>query len=451
VPLTHSLTHSITRSLRCMVLMRAAAAAVGLPLFLKRSAESVRAAAGWAAVGGQGGRRAHVVMGNEACDADSIVSSLCLAWLDDALGGAGGHGDSEGEASPAAVEGGAQCSSIALLPISRRDLALRGETLLLLNRAGIDVKDVMVLDEAASWLQSLSPDALEVTLVDHNRVRGAAAELGLDRRVCRIVDHHVDEAHHPEVSGSLRDVAYDPVAGQALVGSACTLVAERLFKVQDRLSRDTMKPACILLYGVILLDTINLSPSAGRATDRDITAIKTLEEIVPDLSSERSSLFEAMSNAKFDPIFWDGLSVDDCLRFDYKRFDLGQGAHQAVGISAVLIPVEQFVSKEGVTDVMESFMIARDLSLLLVSTFSLQPQKRRSIILFHARKAGAVTSMALGLECLGADLLLAKSREEDLVGGGKMIIFEQGNIQASRKQLGALILEHLASCEANKP
>ena len=61
-----------------------------------------------------------------------------------------------------------------------------------------------------------------------------------------------------------------------LVGSCCTLVAEKLLAV-DIL--DNMM--CSLLLGTILLDTINLDPRAGKTTDKDKQIVSRLMERHP--------------------------------------------------------------------------------------------------------------------------------------------------------------------------
>lgn len=60
------------------------------------------------------------------------------------------------------------------------------------------------------------------------------------------------------------------------VGSCCTLVAEKLLAL-DLI--DGQMSA--LLLATILLDTVNLDPRAGRATDRDKDIVKQLQEKFP--------------------------------------------------------------------------------------------------------------------------------------------------------------------------
>lgn len=60
------------------------------------------------------------------------------------------------------------------------------------------------------------------------------------------------------------------------VGSCCTLVTEKLLAL-DLLDGQMAS----LLLGSILLDTINLDPRAGRATDKDRNIVKQLQDKFP--------------------------------------------------------------------------------------------------------------------------------------------------------------------------
>ncbi len=74
-----------------------------------------------------------VFIGNEACDADSIVSSCCFAWL---------------ESVRHVKERGALSSLfLPVMCISREDLELRSETMFLFKHLGIDSTALITLNE----------------------------------------------------------------------------------------------------------------------------------------------------------------------------------------------------------------------------------------------------------------------------------------------------------------
>jgi len=81
-----------------------------------------------------------------------------------------------------------------------------------------------------------------------------------------------------------RTIAFDDDKQAAAVASSCTLVAERLRKVwrtdvdgdgddgiMDMESLPYPASLGTLVLGVILLDSVNLSPEAGKVTSRDST------------------------------------------------------------------------------------------------------------------------------------------------------------------------------------
>ena len=100
-------------SLLCGLPSAACAAAVGLSSYLAASSRALTGALAPAAT-----VRVHVVIGNEACDADSCVSAICMA-----------HALSEEAPDNALV--------LPVLAVRRADLRLQLERVHLLRRAGL--------------------------------------------------------------------------------------------------------------------------------------------------------------------------------------------------------------------------------------------------------------------------------------------------------------------------
>lgn len=143
------------------------------------------------------------VIGNDAGDADSIVSAICLAFL----------------------EGKTPISSI-----SRDTFVERPEVEMLLDLAGISnasanllfVEDLkMILDS------SKDNNDWELTLVDHNTINHSLHKFRDMFEVVEIVDHHTDENLYTDTC-TRRNVAFEN--GKSLVASTTTLVAELLLK-----------------------------------------------------------------------------------------------------------------------------------------------------------------------------------------------------------------------------
>ncbi|NXU92734.1 PRUN1 Exopolyphosphatase, partial [Xiphorhynchus elegans] len=249
-------------------------------------------------------REIHVVMGNEACDLDSTVSALALAYF-------------LAQSSPAPG-----AAVVPVLNIPRAELALRSETTFLLRDRGIPPANLVFRDEID--LAGLHrAGLLSLTLVDHHVLPGADA--ALEEAVVEVLDHRPLER---ERSPPCR-VTVEPV------GSCATLVTERFAQGPPGLldgttaallhgehgghegrggGEGTVPTPLRVPLGTILLDCINLSPAAGKVTPRDVACVALLEDRFPELPP-RDSIFGALQAAKFDVT---GLTTEQMLRKDLK-------------------------------------------------------------------------------------------------------------------------------------
>lgn len=213
-----------------------------------------------------------VVIGNEAADADSCISALVYGF---------------------ALQHRTQ-SSRHLVPViscPRVDFALRREAVYMLEQCFSQSPPSQSPHGSKSWLDSLvflddltsnlehlrsmhDKGELSIVLVDHNELTGALSSAGLGSCVREILDHHADQGAHPDVTGALRHISFDPTVRKG-VGSTCTLVAEALAG-SSLLTPDIAR----LLLGVILLDTSCLSAHAGKATAQDHAAVAALNEVI---------------------------------------------------------------------------------------------------------------------------------------------------------------------------
>lgn len=171
----------------------------------------------------------------------------------------------------------------------------------------------------------------------------------------------------------------------ALVGSCATLVTERMAQgppgVLDRatatllhgehgVALDEPQPqgtgmadgSWLSPPATILLDSINLSPAAGKVTPRDVACVSLLEERFPDLPA-RDTVFRTLQATKFDVSgpclgWWDplgqthlpgikdshsaplcllGLTTEQMLRKDLKVLS---GDELVLAISAIYVDLE---------------------------------------------------------------------------------------------------------------
>ncbi|NXP14502.1 PRUN1 Exopolyphosphatase, partial [Thinocorus orbignyianus] len=269
----------------------------------------------------------HVVMGNEACDLDSTVSALAMAYF-------------LAKSSPAP-----KAAFIPVLNIPRAEFALRTETTFLLREQGIPAASLIFRDEID--LGGLHrAGMLSLTLVDHHVLPGADA--ALEEAVVEVLDHRPLEGDR---AAGCR-VTVEPV------GSCATLVTERIAQgppgILDRLT-------AALLHGTILLDCINLSPAAGKVTPRDVACVSLLEERFPELPA-RDAIFKALQGAKFDV---SGLTTEQMLRRDLKALSSDE---LVLAISGIYLDLETFLRRPGLLQDLEAFCHPRGYAVLVAMT-----------------------------------------------------------------------------------
>ncbi|XP_048213938.1 exopolyphosphatase PRUNE1 isoform X2 [Perognathus longimembris pacificus] len=246
----------------------------------------------------QESRPLHVVLGNEACDLDSMVSALALALY-------------------MTKTAEAEEIFIPVLNIKRSELPLRGDNVFFLQKVHIPETVLIFRDEID--LHALHrAGQLTLILVDHHVL--PKSDRALEEAVAEVLDHRpIDQKHCPPCHVSVE-----------LVGSCATLVTERILQgAPEILDRQT----AVLLHGTIILDCVNMDPKIGKATLKDTKYVEKLEALFPDLP-KREDIFESLQKAKFDV---SGLTTEQMLRKDQKTI-YRQGTK--VAISAVYMDLE---------------------------------------------------------------------------------------------------------------
>lgn len=355
-----------------------------------------------------------VVAGNQAADADSIVSALTYAYLLD--------------------QGGER--AVPVVACHRADMRLRSETVLLLQLCGVDSASLVFLDDP--HVKALLERAGKVVLVDHNKATGLVADSAAER-VAAIVDHHKDLGQHTNVTGSARNIAFEGT--EATAGSCCTLVAEAFQgspSGEALLAHDSGAVARALL-GVILIDTIGLEQRFRKVTPRDVAAAERLRGLAPAPASDE--LFRRLDAAKFDDQFWEGLGAGQSLRYDYKRFEEGG---KALGLSSVLCSLEALVAKPGWAEESSGWAQGLDLFGVLSNRKDSDGVKRELFLM--SSDGGALASKAAEYATRFEEPVLSLQPLQLPEGGPPgALAFSQGNSAASRKQVAPCLTAFLES------
>lgn len=329
-------------------------------------------------------RAVHLVFGNEAADPDSCVCAITMA-----------------AALDVALEG--QDALVApVIPISRADFKLQLDRVHLLKRAGLDGSGdgpnwtpthVCFADEvlhhyvaaAEEECTPSQPQELHVHLVDHNKLASSLSALG--PRVASIVDHHAEEGLYTE------SVPAESRLVELGIGSCASLVAERLRSMAPSLLQDAS--VCSLLLGAILLDTVNLDPTAKAQKEREASIAEgLLQTAAPHLGLRpgpgehgvggRAQFFQELFDVKNDRQLLLGFPTPDLLRQDYKQEAMGQGGALHVGVGSTVVPLPLLLERQPFSELQAdcaAFSASRGLQALML--MAVDSSIRQRYLLFY--------------------------------------------------------------------
>eukprot|EP01063_Lacrimia_lanifica_P016017 TRINITY_DN22644_c0_g1_i1.p2 TRINITY_DN22644_c0_g1~~TRINITY_DN22644_c0_g1_i1.p2 ORF type:complete len:413 (+),score=164.65 TRINITY_DN22644_c0_g1_i1:38-1276(+) len=356
-----------------------------------------------------------IVLGNESCDMDSIISSIVYA---------------------AYLTYVKNERYVPVLNIPREDLALRVEAVWALTDAGIDVDKLLFFPE-------LDLDAVDkVVLVDHNELpAGNPAACALADKVVEIIDHHEDK----HVRGAAVERAVVKVCG-----SCASLVAMTVMGGDAGHDQAVPDPGAVpregavcapapelarLLLITVLLDTVMHSEKAKKSTMLDVFITAMMASLgfaqFDEHPKEMQTLlleetFKKAERARFDV---SRLTLPQTLRKDYKQWKWGA---TTVGIAAVTEPFTAFDAKGDVQKECDEFRAARGLDLLLI--MGLYRDAEDNIV-----KSVAMSPDHPALLAAFTEGALKDALELVPTPGHALTSFEQRNVAISRKTLTPML------------
>lgn len=391
-------------------------------------------------------RSGRYVVGNEAADADSVISAI--AW-------------------------GLAFGLQPVVGCTSTDLLLRRDVLAVLSMCSIEPTDLMCMDTV--------PDpAIDVTerwtLVDHcawDKQARACPE-----HIDTIIDHHHDHGAHPLVvppadfkptaaglaldqavpcaeavaaAGHGRCAVFD-AAHNASVASTCTLVAAGIQaaapEVWDLPYGFDLARA---LLTVMQVDARFGSPGS-KATAADEQVASQLASIVWP-GEERGvdgaawwqpavqKCADAVLATKFEKSWWRTLQPQDALRVDAKIFAGSGGAR--LYTAAVLLDVTE-LNLPSLAEAAKLFCKKYNCCGVLCLTMEVEPAMRRGLALITptagAQKHRQLAALAENADLLGLTVL---SKQSVATAGVDMTVWRQGNAKPSRKQVVPLLMPAL--------
>ena len=257
------------------------------------------------------------VVGNEACDADSIVSAIVFSE----------HLNYIDSANNKFYGAFVQCSEDQLK--DRLDFAE------ILSIAGLSLAQITI--------RSIRDDVADIDswiLMDHHFPSPLFFRAVPRPKILRVLDHHPVITRESDLF--LQGVEHEI----RLVGSTCSLVAEKVDFFTLR------RQSVLMLLLVIVLDTANLNSEVGIATDLDMEMHKSLSIHLNLFSTE--AYWNRLVKSKFSPSYWAGASSEKMLSYDFKQVD-------CVGYSTVFVRIDRLSA----TDVSE-FAKSRKLRYVVV-------------------------------------------------------------------------------------
>eukprot|EP01083_Nonionella_stella_P165276 549453_1 len=306
-----------------------------------------------------------LILGNEACDIDSMVSSLLWSY----------HMQSQ-----------TKHSSVLYIPvftIPKKELKLRKDALYLFQQIDKSFTDHLFFQDTIAQMlsyhstkqdeekqaQQTPPFKLNVHLMDHNALSVSLDPL-LAPYVNYIIDHHKDEGKYlarcnPQNMNRIIGVA----------GSNVSLIINHILSIHKDYDVSTLGDLFgALINAVILLDTGGFDENMGKTTDTDLKTYKLFEKY--NLNDDHTAWYKMLLDLRSNV---DGFDVSDLLIRDMKIFKENE---IIFGIPGIGIALENVMETEGdhLFEAIHSFQVEKKLDLVPVMTiFSHKVDNKKEI------------------------------------------------------------------------
>jgi exopolyphosphatase len=339
----------------------------------------------------------HAVMGNEAADADSVVSAIAYAcFLEKTIAN-----NNE--------------TYIPVINICKNDIKLRREILLLLSNACIDIENLFFIDEFDIKKYS-DNNKLKIILTDHNKLSWKQENLAKD--IEGIIDHHIDENAYNTKNKIIEQT-----------GSCATIVSQIIIEKNPEL---LTKEFAQMLLSPILLDTSNISPKNSKTTKKDI---EVAQYLISKFNIDAGILFYTLHNEKHNI---SNFSACDILRKDYKEWIMG---NYKTGFSSTNIPIEKwFLKEKNLIEVFGQFYTNNSLDIFIIMiSYTDMAVFKRELVLF-SKNSTIIDKLCSYLQENGS-VLEKISIDESYITCSRQYInfFTQKNTAYSRKKLQPVI------------
>lgn len=353
-----------------------------------------------------------VVVGNEACDLDSVASALAYAYA----------------TSAATTTDGIV---VPIVPCKADELDLRPDIKRALERAGVERESLLFADS-----ETVAKTPKSVCLVDHNALSVRMFPVEWNERVTRVIDHHED-------SGMYADEAERVIE---LIGSCSSLVYRDVLAPASE-SRD-FKEVARLLLSAIVLDTRFLDASTTRATPVDFSAADSLRRVLEWSEADMRDEYEALSAARHDQ---SSFTCGQLLAKDYKQWKMGEFE---VGIASFGVKLQDLIARQDANSIDAEcvrFIDACEIDILfMMSSFEDEENNRAYTRQIAVTASASASARGVNLDDVMGKLGVGTPLEKIHLAEGapdalRTQSYRMGDVKASRKKVQPLLLDLLSS------
>uniref|UniRef100_A0AAG5CTK1 DHHA2 domain-containing protein n=1 Tax=Anopheles atroparvus TaxID=41427 RepID=A0AAG5CTK1_ANOAO len=357
-----------------------------------------------------------VVIGNESCDLDSAVSAIVFAFFL--------------KNKPTLLRSWYSNDTLVIpvLNVVRNELPLKTEVTFFLKSNGICLDDLVCRDDI-DWDNE---SGMNVVLVDHHVTK-------LKQNIVGIVDHRPLDSN-----ASFNAEAFHTIE---LVGSCATLIGREIVSsgVALQESNALYKTPLELLYGAIVLDTVNFSKQADKAKplDHEIAeCIETLQGITEDCRSpHRDALFKSLVAARCD------VSELNAYQLLFKDLKTVAQSNRIVTVPGFPMAVQEYLNLPQRKEYFSRFASTTKSNVVVLLGMKVLPDGsvRRDIGVVSINDEPLSEKICTALhENKEMDFALQKIIGPTSCEG---TFYQQHNLKASRKQLMPIIMNVLSSLE----
>lgn len=276
-------------------------------------------------------------------------------------------------------------------------------------------------------------------------------EIELENLICRdeidveqkvenfvLVDHHVSQ-YHEKIISAIDHRLFDKssqlneecVVNIQEVGSCATLVAET---IKDDLSLDGIteddKELFHLLYGAIVLDTINFSREADKVRELDFEMAAMIEKLVcfEDVMNTRKRIFDELVEVRAD------ISALDSLQILSKDLKIISNKNSAIRVALPGVNVFQYIDMTNAVESINIFAESEQIDVVvLMGMKPIENTVERQIGVINIKNKPLYNDILNTVKSMNNPQLQLNFQPNLQFLDGEFFI--QENVKASRKQI----------------